>query len=178
MQFGSPYACPNALCLEGRRCRIHTSRVSQPFTLPSPALRLRRKQDLSNPEPLRILVVDDEETLLQVIVQMLRARYELTIQSFTSSQAAWEELDRTSPDMLIVGGVMPVPCGEEIVRRLMARQDAYPILVVSGHLSAEVVLGWFPDAPNISFLQKPFASGQLFAEIEKHFAATDSAVGD
>ena len=139
---------------------------------PASALHLRRKQEPLNPDPLRIVLVDDEEFFVLILAQMLRSRYDATIQPFTSSQAAWEELERTSPDMLIVGGVMPPPCGEEIVRRLMARNVSYPILVVSGYLSADDVLSWFPAAPNISFLQKPFDPGQLHAEIEKHFATT------
>ena len=139
---------------------------------PASALHLRRKQEPLNPDPLRIVLVDDEEFFVLILAQMLRSRYDATIQPFTSSQAAWEELDRASPDMLIVGGVMPPPCGEEIVRRLMARNVSYPILVVSGYLSADDVLSWFPAAPNISFLQKPFDPGQLHAEIKKHFATT------
>jgi len=113
--------------------------------------------------------VDDEELFVQLIEHVIRAQYDVALKSFTSSQTAWEELERTSPDMLIVGGVMPHPCGEEIVRRSMARNATYPILLVSGCLSAEYVLGWFPGAPNISFLRKPFTAEQLYAEIERHF---------
>ena len=122
-----------------------------------------------SPEPLRIVVVDDEELIVEVITHMLRARYDVEVQSFTSSLAAWDALERTAPDLLIVDGLMPDLLGEDIVRRLMARQATFPILVISGYLSAEVVLGWFPGAPNISLLQKPCTSGQLCAEIEKHF---------
>ncbi len=136
---------------------------------PASALHLRRKQEPLNPDPLRIVLVDDEEFFVLILAQMLRSRYDATIQPFTSSQAAWEELDRASPDMLIVGGVMPPPCGEEIVRRLMARNVSYPILVVSGYLSVDDVLSWFPAAPNISFLQKPFSAEQLYAEIKRYF---------
>ena len=140
-----------------------------PATHPAPVIHLRRKQDPLNPDLLRIVLVDDEELFVQVFEQMIRAKYEVAVKSFTSSQAAWEELERTAPDMLIVGGVMPDLCGEDIVRRLMARDATYPILVVSGYLSAEYVLGWFPGAPNISFLRKPFSAEQLQTEIEKHF---------
>ena len=139
---------------------------------PASAIHLRRKQEPLNPDPLRIVLVDDEEVMVQIIECMIRAKYDVAVKSFTSSLSAWEELERTAPDMLIVGGVMPPPCGEEIVRRLMARNVSYPILVVSGYLSADDVLSWFPAAPNISFLQKPFDPGQLHAEIEKHFATT------
>jgi DNA-binding NarL/FixJ family response regulator len=90
---------------------------------------------------------DDEEIVVQLIEHTVRAKYDVVVRSFASSQAAWDESERTFPDMLIVGGVMPPPCGAEIVSRLMTRKATYPILVVSGSLSADVVLGWFPGAP-------------------------------
>jgi DNA-binding response OmpR family regulator len=64
---------------------------------------------------------------------------------------------------------MPQMSGEEIVRRLMERKSTYPILVVSGFLTEKVVLGWFPGASNITFLRKPFALDQLWAELNKYF---------
>ena len=144
---------------------------------PASALHLRRKQEPLNPDPLRIVLVDDEEFFVLILAQMLRSRYDATIQPFTSSQAAWEELERTAPDMLIVGGVMPPPCGEEIVRRLMARNVSYPILVVSGYLSTGDVLSWFPAAPNISFLRKPFGSQQRYAAVENQFEIVSTDAG-
>lgn len=141
----------------------------RPAAPPASAIHLRRKQESLNPEPLRFVVVDDEELIVQVIEHTLRARYNVAVQSFISSLAAWDELERTAPDMLIVDGMMHDLLGEDIVRRLMARRATFPILVISGYLSAEVVLGWFPGAPNISLLQKPFTSSELYAEIEKHF---------
>ena len=141
----------------------------EPTSSASPLPRPRRKHDPLNPEPFRIVVVDDEELIVEIINLMIRAKYEVEIKSFTSSQAAWEELDQPSPDMLITGGIMPEPHGEEIVRRLMARKATYPILVVSGYLKEEVVLGWFPDATNISFLPKPIDAAHLYAALEKHF---------
>ena len=131
-----------------------------------------------NSKPLRIVVVDDDELIVQVTVHMLRARFDVAVQPFTSSQAAWEELERASPDMLIVGGIMPELLGEDIVRRLMERKATFPILVISGYLTTDVVLGWFPGAASISFLRKPFTSEELFVEVEKHFVATATPAGD
>ena len=151
--------------------------MPRPAAQPTSVLHLRRKQEPLNPDPLRIVLVDDEEFFVLILAQMLRSRYDATIQPFTSSQAAWEELDRASPDMLIVGGVMPPPCGEEIVRRLMARNVSYPILVVSGYLSTGDVLSWFPAAPNISFLRKPFGSQQRYAAVENQFEIVSTDAG-
>jgi hypothetical protein len=51
----------------------------------------------------------------------------------------------------------------------MARKVNYPIRVVSGDLSDDVVRRWFPDAPNIAFLQKPFTVEPFVGDVEKHF---------
>ena len=134
-----------------------------------PVQYLRRKSDPRNRAPVRIVVVDDEECVVKSIEMLIRAKYEVALSSFTSSVEAWEELQRTQPDLLIVGGVMPQMSGKQIVSGLMERKVSYPILVVSGFLSGEAVRGWFPEAANISFLKKPFTVGQLVAEVEKHF---------
>jgi FixJ family two-component response regulator len=134
-----------------------------------PIQRLRRRSDPQNPAPVRLVVVDDDEWFVEMTTMLIRSKFEVALTSFTFSVEARDELQRTDPDMLIVGGVMPEISGEEIVRGLMARKITYPILVVSGYLSSDVVLGWFPGAPNISFLQKPFTVEQLVGEVEKHF---------
>jgi len=116
----------------------------------------------------RVLLVDDEEFLVEMMKLAIVSKYDVALKSFTSSTAAWEELEQTDPDLLIVGGIMPQMSGEEIVRRLMERKSTYPILVVSGFLSEEVVRGWFPAASNITFLKKPFTLDQLRAELDKY----------
>jgi len=136
----------------------------------APVLRPRRKSYPLNPEPVRIIVVDDEEWFVEMIKVVILEKYDMALQTFTSSRAAWQELERTAPDLLMVGGVMPQISGEEIVRGLMARRASYPIIVVSGFLSEDAVLGWFPKARNIFFLRKPFSPGQLYAELDKYFA--------
>ena len=55
-------------------------------------LHLCRKHDPAASDPLRIVLVDDEEFMVQLIEHMIRSRYDATIQSFTSSLSAWEEL--------------------------------------------------------------------------------------
>ena len=104
---------------------------------PQPQLRPRREHDPVNPAPFRVVVVDDEEVVVEIVSLMLRSRFHVEVLPFCSSLAAWEELERTSPDLLIVGGMMPDLLGEEIVRGLMVRSVTYPILVVSGYLNRE-----------------------------------------
>ena len=64
--------------------------------------------------------------------------------------------------------------GEEIVRRLIEQKVAYPILVMSGWAPAEKWVKSFANKkPNISFLQKPFTTEQLHAEISKLLGRDD-----
>lgn len=143
--------------------------VSQPASPPGPVVRLRRKDDPQNPAPVRIVIVDAEEVLADVMRMLILSKYAVDLKVFTSSFLAWQELERSDPDLLITDCIMPEMSGEEIVRGLMKRKIAYPILVMSGYLKGEVVLGWFPGAPNISFLAKPFTPQNFYAELSKHF---------
>lgn len=143
--------------------------VSQPASPPGPVVRLRRKLDPQNPAPVRIVIVDAEEVLADMMRMLILSKYAVDLKVFTSSRAAWQELEQGDPDLLITDCIMPEMSGEQIVRGLMARKVSYPILVVSGYLSSDVVLGWFPDAPNIAFLQKPFMVEQFVSEVQKHF---------
>ncbi len=87
-----------------------------------PVQRLRRRSAPLNPAPVRIVIVDDEPVFVEMVALMIGSKYEVALTSFTSSVQARDELRRTDPDMLIVGGVMLEISGEEIVRGLRARK--------------------------------------------------------
>jgi DNA-binding response OmpR family regulator len=70
--------------------------------------------------PLKIILVDDEDWFLEIVEKAILDKVEgVTVQTFQDSNKAWQELLRTIPDILIVGGVIPELGGEEIVRRLV-----------------------------------------------------------
>jgi FixJ family two-component response regulator len=83
-------------------------------------------------QPLRIVNVDDEEIVLDIVKAMIRAKFDVTIQSFQDSNEAWQELLRADPVLLITDNIMPGPTGEDLVRWLVQRQVQYPIVVTSG----------------------------------------------
>lgn len=145
--------------------------VEMPYRLGEFTSALDRCMSVSQPlsaRPRRIVLVDDEPVFVDMVTLMIRARYEVELTAFTSSVAAHEHLQRTDPDMLIVGGIMPELSGSEIVCGLLERKVRYPILVVSGYLSGDAVRGRFPAAPSISFLEKPFSLAALYAELDRH----------
>src|SRR5438270_13436178 len=87
-------------------------------------------------EPLRILVVEDENDLAHMVAMVLGG----PAAKLTMASNGWEALMRigaaTSPfDVVITDHRMPRMGGMQLVQRLRAKEFAGKILVLSGHLS-------------------------------------------
>lgn len=116
-----------------------------------------------------MVLIDDEDWLLEMVESAIRDKFKnLELKAFQDSKEAWQELAKRDPDILITGANMGELGGEEIVRRLIERKAPYPVLVMSGWSPTENWVKAFANKkPNVSFLQKPFNTEQLHAEISK-----------
>ena len=108
--------------------------------------------------PLRIIAVNDEPIILEVLKRMFQnSAVAVALKCFTDSGEAWRELLQTDPDLLITDDAMPGLRGEEIVRRLLERKAAFPIIVMSPWAPTET---WVRECAsrgmNITFLAMPF----------------------
>lgn len=142
------------------------------------SLTLRAQAAQPRARPVRIVLVDHEEALLECLGPMIRDWFkDATLVEFSNSSDAWQELSRADPDLLITGYVMPGLTGEEIVGRLVERKVNYPIVVMSGYGPAEPEQ-WVKDYAkrglNVTFLAKSFSAEQLYAELAKHFGAGEN----
>lgn len=137
---------------------------------------------------LRIVHVDDESWVLEMVSELIRTKYEgATIATFQNGDKAWEELSRADPDLLITdllnnnvpgrtqeaAGATYGKSGYQLLSLLAQRKARFPVLVLSGSLSREGYVNRAreyagPDL-SVSFLPKPFTSEQLYAELSKHF---------
>ncbi len=132
--------------------------------------------------PFRIVHVDDEDWLLEMVSSAIRTKFKtVIIDTFQNGDKAWEELRRADPDFLItdlLNNNIPGRTesfgmnGYELLPLLAKRNVKYPILVLSGSLSREgyelrtrQLAG--PNL-NVSYLKKPFTQEQLYAELDKH----------
>ena len=92
----------------------------------------------SKSRPPRIVIVDDEPDLLQFMeIYIHRSFKHVTVLTFQDGQAAWQELSRTAPDLLITDIHRPGFTIWDMLPRLAERGGRYPILVVSGTADAE-----------------------------------------
>lgn len=110
----------------------------------------------------RVLVVDDEPSILAAVVPLLRARgYEVF--SATSGQTALDAVDRHLPQLVILDLGLPDMEGAEVCRRIREGRSL-PIVVLSAR-SAEADKVAALDAGADDYVTKPFGPEELLARL-------------
>jgi two-component system KDP operon response regulator KdpE len=110
----------------------------------------------------RILIVDDEPSILATMAPLLRARgYEVS--TATSGYAALDAVDRQPPQLVILDLGLPDLDGVEVCRRLREGR-AIPILVLSAR-GAEHDKVAALDAGADDYVTKPFNINELLARV-------------
>jgi CheY-like chemotaxis protein len=115
----------------------------------------------------RILVVDDEESLVRLVTETL-TELGYTTTGFTVSTAALVAFlaDPEQFDAVITDESMPGTSGSELIRKMRAIRPTIPILLVSGYLSTAVVRG-AREAGATEVLKKPLSARQLAASLDR-----------
>ena len=111
----------------------------------------------------RILLVEDDSTILQFSVLMLvRAGYQVS--AVEGTQAAWEALQSRTYDLLVTDNQMPGMSGLELVSKLRSAQIALPVILASGGIGAEELAQNQRLQPALA-LPKPFTADQLLETV-------------
>ena len=112
--------------------------------------------------PARVLIVDDEPSILATMAPLLRARgYEVS--TAMSGKACLESVERIGPDLIILDLGLPDMDGIEVCRLLRDGRST-PILVLSAR-GAEADKVAALDAGADDYVTKPFGSEELLARI-------------
>jgi DNA-binding response OmpR family regulator len=109
----------------------------------------------------RILMVDDDETLLQATSDYLESLGHVVQRCGDPEQAA-ELAEKTDPDLAIVDYEMPRLTGTQLLTELRAggRTHMLPVIFLSG-VEALRYASQVPPDPRVRFLQKPVAFDDL-----------------
>jgi two-component system response regulator MprA len=112
---------------------------------------------------VRVLVVDDDSAVRRSLSTALgRDGYEVL--AAEGGNAALDHLVAASVDAIVLDVAMPEPNGLEVCRRLRARGDRTPILMLTARdLVDDRVAGL--DAGADDYLAKPFALAELRARL-------------
>ena len=103
-------------------------------------------------EGRRILVLDDDESVREVLVENLRARGYVVFQA-ANGEDALNALAEIDPDLLVLDFLMPGMNGAEVARRARQMRPHQKLLVVSGHLDSVALEG---AIAGVAVLRKPF----------------------
>ncbi len=111
----------------------------------------------------KILVVDDEATIVDVVKSYLqKSGYEVA-EAFTGSKAL-ELFERVNPTLVILDLMLPDISGEEVCRRLRNRSRV-PIIMLTAKIEEEDILKGLGLGAD-DYVTKPFSPRQLVARVE------------
>jgi two-component system copper resistance phosphate regulon response regulator CusR len=113
---------------------------------------------------MRILVIEDEKKLSELIARALRAeRYAVDVAS--DGHAAWQMIETYEYDLLILDLMLPGLDGAEILRRTRRRNHHVPILILTALDATDEKVRNF-EAGADDYLTKPFAFAELLVRVK------------
>lgn len=110
----------------------------------------------------RILVVEDEHDLNELIARQLRQDGHEVIQAF-DGQAGLEAVDRDAPDLVVLDWMLPKLDGLVVCRRIRERHVTPVLMLTARGEEADIILGLEVGADD--YLTKPFRIRELLARV-------------
>jgi DNA-binding response OmpR family regulator len=111
----------------------------------------------------RILVVDDEANLRELVCSYLRAEGWDTAEA-ADGRTAVESVRRREPDLVVLDVMMPGLDGIEVLREIRTFSDVYVIMLTARAEESDKLVGLAVGADD--YLTKPFSPRELVARIK------------
>ncbi len=113
---------------------------------------------------MRILVVEDERKLAELIARALKAeRY--AVDTAHDGSAAWQMIETYNYDLVILDLMLPGLDGAEILRRTRRKNQHVPILILTALDATDEKVRRF-EAGADDYLTKPFAFAELLVRVK------------
>ncbi len=115
--------------------------------------------------PERILVVDDEDSIREVVATLLAARgYQCTIA--VNGREALQKLPSAAPDLILSDIVMPEMDGLRLLENVQARNGDVPVIMVTAMHDVNTAIEAIRRGA-YDFLLKPFEKDQLYMSVRR-----------
>ena len=113
---------------------------------------------------MRILLVEDEKKLCELIERALKAeRY--AVDTAHDGLTGWELADAYDYDLVVLDLMLPSLSGTEVLRRIRAKNQKVPILILTARDATEEKVRNF-EAGADDYLTKPFAFAELLMRVK------------
>ena len=137
-------------------------------------LKLMEKNKMPIPEELsksnknRVLVIDDDHAILQMI-KLILTQEELEVATADSGFQAGFLVSNWFPDIILLDFLMPEVDGFEVCRRLKSDEKTkdIPIIAITVLKDSEEVKKMF-SAGITDYISKPFKSEELVKKVKEH----------
>ncbi|MBM3779619.1 MAG: response regulator [Acidimicrobiia bacterium] len=114
----------------------------------------------------RVLVVDDEENVRELVSQTLSLRPEYEVDTASDAPTALDRIRRNPYDLLVADLKMPGMDGLSLIRQARHIDADLPIIIITGHSSESTAI----EAVNLGvagYLIKPFRVPQVLEAADK-----------
>jgi CheY-like chemotaxis protein len=123
---------------------------------------------MPDPQPARILIADDEPTILELLRTVLTL-WSYEVEVCADGQRALARGREGGFAILLFDHHMPLLTGLDALRQLRAGKCRTPAVLMSGHLSDEAVRG-ASALDGVEVLPKPFTLASLKEAIDRALA--------
>ena len=114
---------------------------------------------------LKALVADDEAQIGTLLKEALAVQgYDADV--VADGELATRKLSAGRYSLIVSDVLMPHKTGVELVQELRLREDRTPFVLMSSHLSEEILLSC-SAVEHLAFLQKPFSLSDLRHAIQR-----------
>ena len=122
----------------------------------------------------KILVVDDEQSILDLVMAYLRQEgYE--VQTAVDGAAGLEVARAWQPDLIVLDIMLPGMDGLEVLTRLRRESDVYVIMLTARSEETDKIVGLSVGADD--YLTKPFSPRELVARVKAALRRLRDSVG-
>ena len=128
----------------------------------------------SQPHGLRVLVVDDERALVDIVRSYL-ARDGFEVSIARDGQQAIDRARQVDPDVVVLDLGLPVVDGVEVCRVLRTFSDCYIIMLSARTEETDILIGLSVGADD--YLTKPLSPRELLARIRSVLRRPRAPVG-
>ena len=125
--------------------------------------------------PLRILVVDDEPPIVELLTGYLE-REGWLVDTAGDGPGALEAVRRLDPDLVVLDVMLPGLDGVEVCRRLRAFSDAYVLMLTARGEEIDRIMGLTVGADD--YLVKPFSPREVVARVKALLRRPRRGVGN
>ncbi|EEH31674.1 cyclic-di-GMP-producing response regulator Rrp1 [Borreliella burgdorferi] len=118
-------------------------------------------------ENQKLLIVDDSPHNLDLLVNILQGAYEIEVA--TNGLDALKQVEKDSPDLILLDIGLPDINGYEVCRKLKSDPDTkeIPVIFISSRSSTDAQLEGF-NVGGVDYILKPFNSRIIDARVKTH----------